>query len=336
MSLVTFRNLLFGRPACHRTASTEPGALESQDASIPAHRPETQPLLGGGKPRPSFSSSCSNTTRVEGEQGGERRNDEKKKRRFRIDARIISDATIGLADGLTVPFALTAGLSALGETRIVVYGGLAELIAGAISMGLGGYLGAKSEAASYRETRAECAQLAQEDPTHAAATALRSLFAGPAASALPPHALDALANHLASAPTEARVDLLLRARHGADASPDTAGDSSSPSSSSRSPAVSAFTIATGYLLGGLIPLAPYFFVPSTPEGVAEALKDSIVVMAFALFLFGYVRTCAVAGWHGRKRVWHGLLGGAEMVVVGGMAAGAAMGFVKLFDRLAGN
>ena len=65
--------------------------------------------------------------------------------RFKIDPRMISDAIIGLSDGLTVPFALTAGLSALGSTKIVVYGGLAELIAGAISMGLGGYLGAKSE-----------------------------------------------------------------------------------------------------------------------------------------------------------------------------------------------
>jgi VIT1/CCC1 family predicted Fe2+/Mn2+ transporter len=65
--------------------------------------------------------------------------------RFKIEPRMISDAIIGLSDGLTVPFALTAGLSALGSTKVVVYGGLAELIAGAISMGLGGYLGAKSE-----------------------------------------------------------------------------------------------------------------------------------------------------------------------------------------------
>jgi hypothetical protein len=65
--------------------------------------------------------------------------------RFRISPRVISDAIIGLSDGLTVPFALTAGLSALGNARTVVYGGLAELIAGSISMGLGGYLGAKSE-----------------------------------------------------------------------------------------------------------------------------------------------------------------------------------------------
>jgi hypothetical protein len=67
------------------------------------------------------------------------------KKRFTIDARVVSDAIIGLSDGLTVPFALTAGLSTLDDTKVVVFGGLAELIAGAISMGLGGYLGAKSE-----------------------------------------------------------------------------------------------------------------------------------------------------------------------------------------------
>lgn len=65
---------------------------------------------------------------------------------FRIDPRIISDATIGLSDGLTVPFALCSGLSALGDTNLVIYAGLAELCAGALSMGLGGYLGGVSEA----------------------------------------------------------------------------------------------------------------------------------------------------------------------------------------------
>lgn len=66
--------------------------------------------------------------------------------RCRINPRIVSDAILGLSDGLTVPFALSAGLSALGNTKVVVLGGLAELAAGAISMGLGGYVGAKSEA----------------------------------------------------------------------------------------------------------------------------------------------------------------------------------------------
>ena len=63
---------------------------------------------------------------------------------FKTDARIVSDAILGLSDGMTVPFALGAGLTAFGTTQIVIVGGLAELIAGAISMGLGGYLGARS------------------------------------------------------------------------------------------------------------------------------------------------------------------------------------------------
>lgn len=66
--------------------------------------------------------------------------------KLRVSPRGISDAILGLSDGLTVPFALTAGLSAFGNARLVVLGGLAELIAGAISMGLGGFVGAKSEA----------------------------------------------------------------------------------------------------------------------------------------------------------------------------------------------
>lgn len=65
---------------------------------------------------------------------------------MRINPRIVADAILGLSDGLTVPFALSAGLSALGNTKVVVLGGLAELTAGALSMGLGGYVGAKSEA----------------------------------------------------------------------------------------------------------------------------------------------------------------------------------------------
>ena len=65
---------------------------------------------------------------------------------FRLTTRMISDAIIGVSDGMTVPFALTAGLSSLGDTKLVVLGGLAELVAGAISMGLGGFIAAKSEA----------------------------------------------------------------------------------------------------------------------------------------------------------------------------------------------
>ena len=72
-------------------------------------------------------------------------NSDSDKTRFILSPRVIADAIIGLSDGLTVPFALTAGLSTFNDTRVVVYGGLAELIAGSISMGLGGWLAARGE-----------------------------------------------------------------------------------------------------------------------------------------------------------------------------------------------
>lgn len=110
---------------------------EQQDASSDSEKdiesPEKSPAL---QSRESLSSGAS--TLME-------REETEQKKGFRIDARVISDAIIGLSDGLTVPFALTAGLSALGSKNVVIYGGLAELTAGAISMGLGGYLGARSE-----------------------------------------------------------------------------------------------------------------------------------------------------------------------------------------------
>jgi vacuolar iron transporter family protein len=79
-------------------------------------------------------------------QSNDERASKKQASKLSVSPRVISDAILGLSDGLTVPFALTAGLSAFGNARLVVLGGLAELIAGAISMGLGGFVGAKSEA----------------------------------------------------------------------------------------------------------------------------------------------------------------------------------------------
>ena len=99
-------------------------------------------LLSGGS---AWSSSEDRESQVSTLLELEREEEPREKGSSRIDARVISDAIIGLSDGLTVPFALTAGLSALGNTKVVIFAGLAELTAGAISMGLGGYLGAKSE-----------------------------------------------------------------------------------------------------------------------------------------------------------------------------------------------
>ena len=87
---------------------------------------------------------------LESQASPERANDERASKeqasKISVSPRVVSDSILGLSDGLTVPFALTAGLSAFGNARLVVLGGLAELMAGAISMGLGGFVGAKSEA----------------------------------------------------------------------------------------------------------------------------------------------------------------------------------------------
>lgn len=100
----------------------------------------------------------------------------------------------------------------------------------------------------------------------------------------------------------------------------------------RSRAVTcALTIAGGYFAGGFVPLVPYFFVGDGPGAVTVALIWSVVVMALSLFAFGYVKTCFVSGWRGRAAIWEGVRGGGQMVVVGGVAAGCAMGLVRLFD-----
>lgn len=81
-----------------------------------------------------------------------------------------------------------------------------------------------------------------------------------------------------------------------------------------------------------MPLVPYFFVG--PNDAFVALRWSIATMAVALFVFGYGKTCFVSGWRGARNVRRGLVGGAQMILVGGVAAGSAMGLVKGFQFLA--
>ena len=135
MSIAALKTLLYGQPKssgllsdCHNSYGT--AITKSRSSSTASSSTITSTDLEAQQQQPISSHLAQKHDSKPG---------------FRITARVISDATIGLSDGLTVPFALTAGLSALGNTRVVIYGGLAELIAGAISMGLGGYLGAKSE-----------------------------------------------------------------------------------------------------------------------------------------------------------------------------------------------
>ncbi|KAL5338653.1 VIT family-domain-containing protein [Aspergillus crustosus] len=231
-----------------------------------------------------------------------------------IDGRMISDAIIGLSDGMTVPFALTAGLSALGDTKVVVFGGFAELIAGAISMGLGGYLGAKSEEASYHATLKATEKQTITDPESITET-IHDIFTP---YDLPPHLVIELTSHLSTSSNLA--SFLMNFHH------------TLPEPSGSRAMTCALTIALGYFIGGFVPLLPYFFVGENEAFLA--LKWSIATMAIALFIFGYAKTCFVSGWKGRRNTWKGAIGGFQMVLIGGLAAGSAMGLVKGFQALA--
>lgn len=230
-----------------------------------------------------------------------------------VNARIVSDAIIGLSDGLTVPFALTAGLSALGDSKVVVFGGLAELIAGAISMGLGGYLGAKSEEAAYNAThRSTRTQVLESSNLSSEITTIFAPYH------LPPSLLKDFTHQLVTSNSvESVVDFLMHFQH------------NTPEPAASRAVVCALTIAMGYFIGGFLPLLPYFFA----SHVSEGLIWSISVMIVALFVFGYVKTGFVEGWRGWRCVKNNLWGAGQMVVIGGAAAGCAMGVVRLFSSL---
>ena len=103
-----------------------------------------------------------------------------------------------------------------------------------------------------------------------------------------------------------------------------------PAPETSRPIVSALTIAIGYFLGGFVPLLPYFCVKNGQ--VLLALWISIGVMAVALFAFGWCKTGAVKGWQGKENITSCFWGGMQMVVVGGIAAGCAVGLVRAIDR----
>jgi VIT1/CCC1 family predicted Fe2+/Mn2+ transporter len=223
----------------------------------------------------------------------------------KVSPRTIADATIGLSDGLTVPFALTAGLSTLNDTNIVIYGGLAELIAGSISMGLGGYLGARSEAAGYRAALCETRVIVAERPEQAVEL-VRETFGGYGFSEA---AMEDVTGKLMESEEE-MVGFLMRFHHRLSMDDHTA---------SRA-VKSGLTISGGYFFGGLVPLLPYLLFAS----LQVAFAGSVVIMILALFAFGWVKTALLAE---RDRVVC-LRNGVQMVVMGGIAAGAAMGCVK--------
>ena len=219
-------------------------------------------------------------------------------------SQLVRDTVIGLADGLTVPFALAAGLSgAVASSRLVVLAGLAEVAAGSIAMGLGGYLAARGDAEHYRSER-----LREEreivDRTRDEEEEIYEIFeqySVPRASAQP--VLAALKGN-----PVAWVDFMMRFELGLE-------------EPSRNQAHrSALTIALAYIAGGLIPLLPYMLTPHS----ATALQISVAVTLAALALFGALKGRLLGG---------GVLRSAlQTVSIGGAAAAVAFVLAHLLNR----
>ncbi|GMM56420.1 Ccc1 protein [Maudiozyma humilis] len=228
----------------------------------------------------------------------------------KVDPRIISDLIIGLSDGLTVPFALTAGLSSLGDAKLVITGGFAELISGAISMGLGGYLGAKSELDYYKsEVKIERKKFF-EDTTivnHEVEDILLNINPN-----FSEETIVSFIKDLQNSP-DIMLDFLIRYGRGLE----------EPAENRQ--LISAVTIGGGYLLGGFVPLFPYFFVDDVGTGVLY----STILMGITLFIFGFWKAQISMGETATP--YKKAVEGVEMMAVGGIAAGAAWYFVKLLD-----
>ena len=215
----------------------------------------------------------------------------------------VRDIVLGMADGLTVPFALAAGLSgAVNSTAIIVTAGLAEIAAGSIAMGLGGYLAARSDAEHYTRERAREGQEIEEKPAaemFEVAAVLQSYGLTPAESA-------PVARALSNRPS-AWIDFMMRFELGLE-KPDP-----------RRALTSALTIGAAYAVGGIIPLAPYIFLPNA----RTALIVSIIVTACALVVFGYAK----ARFSGADPVKSAL----QTLLVGSLAAAAAYSIARLIS-----
>ena len=211
------------------------------------------------------------------------------------------DVVLGMSDGLTVPFALAAGLSgAVASARLILIAGTAELAAGAIAMGLGGYLAARSEADTYRSElkreHDEVVDIPQEEREE-----VRKIFAS---WGLEGETLEAATAAICAEPKR-WVDFMMREELKlSEPDPGRAR-------------VSALTIGGAYVAGGAIPLAPYLLaVP-----VMTALAVSCFVTLTALAIFGSVK--------GRLTGRPPLREALRTVLVGAVASGAAFALAKL-------
>lgn len=216
----------------------------------------------------------------------------------------VRDVVIGMADGLTVPFALAAGLTAaVNSSHVIVTAGLAEVAAGAIAMGLGGYLAARSDQEHYAsEEKREYEETVKLRDVELAEVA--AIFRG---YGLEGPTLDHVTGAIA-ADQKRWVDFMMRFELGLER-PDP-----------RRAPISAFTIAISYVVGGLIPLAPYIL----GLDVDRALIFSVVFTGFALAVFGAVK--------GRLTGINMVKSSLQTILVGGLAAGAAFYLASLFGR----
>jgi VIT1/CCC1 family predicted Fe2+/Mn2+ transporter len=214
---------------------------------------------------------------------------------------LVRDVVIGMSDGLTVPFALAAGLSgAVDSTAIIITAGLAEIAAGSIAMGLGGYLAARSDAEHYLHEEARERAEVKEKPLEEEAE-IHELFGK---YGLTPEESEPVVAALRSRP-EAWIDFMMRFELGLE-KPD-------PKRALRS----ALTIASAYVAGGFIPLGPYFFATSARVG----LWMSVIATLLALLAFGYVKGRFTGTLPARSAL--------QTTLIGGLAAGAAYLIARL-------
>ncbi len=217
---------------------------------------------------------------------------------------LIRDIVIGMSDGLTVPFALAAGLSgAVSSTGIIVIAGIAEICAGSIAMGLGGYLAGKTEQDHYSsEVKREYYEVDNLRDREIAET--KGFFASIGLS----EELQEKATQEVAKDKKQWVDFMMKYELGLD-KPD-------PKRATKS----ALNIGVSYIVGGLVPLSPYFFVDQPVTG----LKISVILTLLCLFIFGWFKSkvTGVSPWGGALRV----------MLIGAVAAAAAFGVAKLFER----
>ncbi|MEN9616401.1 MAG: hypothetical protein RL022_1823 [Chloroflexota bacterium] len=215
----------------------------------------------------------------------------------------VRDVVIGMSDGLTVPFALAAGLSAaVTSSSLIVTAGLAEVAAGAIAMGLGGYLAAKTDIEHFDAEVARERREIAEVP-HREVAEVESVMRGFGLEGEPLERVVAAI----TADRDRWVEFMMRFELGIER-PDP-----------RRAFTSAFTIGGAYIVGGLVPLVPYMLVPAVPD----AMVWSVISTGVALLAFGAIK--------GRLTGMNLVRSAVQTLVVGGLAAGAAFGLAHAFS-----